>query len=233
MKPLTVGSLFSGIGGLDLGLERAGMEVRWQCEIDPYCREVLKKHWPDIPCHDDVRNLPDDIEPVDLICGGFPCQDISVVGRRAGLEGEHSGLWASFAQAIRHTRPRFVLVENSPSLTVRGLGSVLADLADLGYDAEWDCIPAAAVYANHLRARLWLLAYPTGERDGMAQEALLPGRQSSKHRGWWAGEPGVVRVADGVPNRVDRLRALGNAVVPQVAEFIGTQLLAQLNSEGT
>ena len=225
---LAVGSLFSGIGGLDLGLERAGMEVRWQCEIDPYCRKVLAKHWPDIPCYDDVRNLPDDIEPVDLICGGFPCQDISIAGVGAGLEGEHSGLWAYFAGAVSRLRPRYVLVENSPALPVRGLGEVLSDLAGLGYDAEWDCIPASAVDAPHLRARTWILAYPAGERNGLPETALLPRRQSSVHGGWWASEPGVVRVAHGIPSRVDRLRALGNAVVPQIPELIGRAILESM-----
>ena len=108
---MKVGSLFSGIGGIDLGLERAGMEVRWQCEIDPYCRKVLKKHWPDIPCYDDVRNLPDDIEPVDLICGGYPCQPFSLAGaRRGGDDPRH--LWPAFASTLRLLRPEWALLEN-------------------------------------------------------------------------------------------------------------------------
>lgn len=203
------------------------MEVAWQCEIDPYCRKVLKKHWPDIPCYEDVRNLPDDIERVDLICGGFPCQDISIAGLGAGLEGEQSGLWAWFASAISRLRPRFALVENSPALPVRGLGGVLGDLASLGYDAEWDCIPAASVNAPHLRARTWILAYPVGERDGISEEGFLPGRTGAVDGGWWEREPDVVRVADGIPTPMDRARlsALGNAVVPQVAELIGRQII--------
>ena len=223
---LTVGSLFSGIGGLDLGLERAGMEIIWHSEIDPYACRVLAKHWPSVPNLGDITTIDwTDVERPELLCGGFPCQDISIAGSGAGLEGEHSGLWAEFARAVRELRPRYVLVENSPALPVRGLGAVLADLAVLGYDAEWDCLPAASVGAPHLRARTWLLAYPAGFRDGMEEEPLLAGWPCPVDGGWWASEPGLVRVADGLPARVDRLRTLGNAVVPQVAEVIGRRIM--------
>jgi hypothetical protein len=142
---LSVGGLFSGIGGLELGLERAGMRVLWHCEQDPFCRAVLKRHWPDNPCFPDVREVRGaEVPRVDLLCGGFPCQDVSAAGRRAGILGERSGLWAEFARLVRELRPRYVLVENVPGLLVRGLGDVLGDLADDGYDAEWDGIPAAA-----------------------------------------------------------------------------------------
>jgi DNA (cytosine-5)-methyltransferase 1 len=223
---LTVGSLFSGIGGLDLGLERAGMRVVWQSEIDPYACRVLARRWPDVPNLGDITTVDwSTVEPVDVICGGFPCQDISIAGSGAGLEGEHSGLWAHFTAAIRHLRPGYVVVENSPALPVRGLGQVLADLADLGYDAEWDCVPAAAVGARHLRARTWLVAYPAGERDGVEAEAVQPGWPSPVYDDWWATEPDVGRVAHGIPARVDRLRCLGNAVVPQVAEYVGQRIV--------
>lgn len=223
---MRVGSLFSGIGGLDLGLERAGMEVAWQSEIDPYACRVLAKHWPDVPNLGDITTIEwKDVPRVDLICGGFPCQDISIAGSGAGLEGEHSGLWAEVAKAVGVLQPRFLLVENSPALPVRGLGDLLADLARLGYDAEWDCLPAAAFSARHLRARTWLVAYPFGERDGVEAEALFTRWTRPVDGHWWPAEPDVGRVADGIPHRVDRLRALGNSVVPQVAEHIGRRLM--------
>lgn len=228
----TVLSLFAGIGGLDLGLERAGMQVVAQAEIDPHACKVLQKHWPDVPNLGDVTTIDwreAGLGRIDVICGGFPCQDISIAGSGAGLEGEHSGLWTEFARAIRDIRPRYVIVENSPALPVRGLGSVVGDLALLGYDAEWDCIPAAAVAARHLRARTWIVAYPAGNGNGLAQETVQAGWPRALDSDWWATEPDVVRVADGLPDRVDRLRCLGNAVVPQVAEYVGALVMEHFN----
>ncbi len=252
------GSLFSGIGGLDLGLERAGWTVRWQVEIDDFCRRVLAKHWPDVPRFKDVRMLTGaELERVDLIAGGFPCQPVSYAGQRRA-QADARWLWPEFARFIRVLRPSLVLVENVPGLYQRGLGIVLADMAASGYDAEWDCLPAFAFGAPHLRWRVLVVAHarglesrpqPLGEpwrgtptepgHDGAAelvadadrdrqlqpigvfgQEWRRPGDQS-----WWAVEPDVGRVAHGVPSRVDRLRGLGNAVVPQVVEFIGRRLL--------
>lgn len=226
---MNVGSLFSGIGGIDLGLERAGMTVVWQCETDPYAACVLARHWPSVPNLGDVATIDwSAVEPVELLCGGFPCQDVSIAGRGAGLDGEHSGLWAHFAAALGRLRPRHVVVENSATLPVRGLGGVLGDLARCGYDAQWDCIPAAAVGARHLRARTWLVAHAAGVRDEVAASALRPGWPGPRHDPWWDTEPDVGRVADGVPHRVDRLRCLGNAAVPQVAEWIGRAILAEV-----
>lgn len=231
---MTVGSLFSGIGGMDLGLERAGMRVQWQVEIDPWCRKVLAKHWPDVPKYGDVRTVNwDDIERVDVLCGGFPCQDISIAGVGAGLSGQHSGLWTEFAAAIRAIQPRYVIVENSPALPVRGLDAILADLAGIGYDAEWHCLPAAAFSAPHLRARTWILAYPGRIGDRMETPAICTGRDVPQHSDWWASEPDMVRVAHGIPRRVDRLRGLGNAVVPQVVEYIGKRIVAHARQEAT
>lgn len=165
--------LFSGIGGFSLGLERAGMTTVAFCEIEPYCRAVLKKHWPEVPCYDDVRSLTygrlaADGICVDVICGGFPCQDISVAGKGAGIEGERSGLWGEYSRLIGELRPRYAIVENVAALLGRGMGIVLADLASLGYDAEWHCIPASAVGAPHRRDRVWLVAYPnTSERGAL------------------------------------------------------------------
>jgi len=222
--------LFSGIGGFSLGLERAGMRTVAFCEIDPYARAVLRKHWPDVRCYEDVRELNADRLAADgiradVICGGFPCTDISVVGQRAGMAGEQSGLWAEFSRLIRELRPRYVIVENSPSLCVRGLGEILADLADAGYDAEWTGVPAAAIGASHLRTRQWLLAYPSSLGDRLQAYTICSGRIAAEYRDWWASEPDVGRVAHGVPNRVDRLRCLGNAVVPQVVEVIGRAIM--------
>ncbi|HEX6537492.1 MAG TPA: DNA (cytosine-5-)-methyltransferase [Gemmatimonadaceae bacterium] len=232
-RPPTFGSLFAGIGGLDLGLERAGWECRWQVEIDDYCRRVLAKHWPAVPKYGDIRDLSgEELERVDLIAGGFPCQDISNAGRRAGIAGERSGLWGEFARLIRVLRPRFVLVENVESLALRGLERVLGDLALLGYDAEWSLLSACALGAPHTRERLFILAYPQGGREGQLWRLQrAQGREAARDVPWAAGEPGIHRVADGVPARVDRLRGLGNAVVPQVAEFIGRRLLAASERE--
>ncbi len=164
---LTIGSLFSGIGGLELGLECAGLgPTLFQVERDEFCRGVLAKHWPSAMRFDDVlavgaHNLP----RVDVLCGGFPCQDISVAGRRVGIHGERSGLWFEYVRIIRELRPRYVVVENVAALLVRGLDVVLGELAESGYDAEWDCIPASAVGAPHRRDRLFLLAYSAVDRS--------------------------------------------------------------------
>lgn len=254
---LTFGSLFSGVGGMDLGLERSGMRCVWQCELDDYARRVLAKHWPYVRRHDDVRTFPPEGDwSCDLIAGGFPCQDISNAGKRAGIDGDRSGLWSEFARIIGVVRPRFVLVENVAALLDRGLGRVLGDLAACGYDAEWDCISASAVGAPYCRDRVFLLAYPDGKHGGarrtrglagvhsraekppsreaprgLGREGLPAPEQERKLQGpiaqsdWWSVEPDVVRVVPGVPHRVDRIRGLGNAVIPQVAEWIGRRII--------
>ena len=321
---LTFGELFAGIGGFSLGLERAGMECKWQVEIDDYARRVLHKHWPNVRRHDDVRTFPpaEDDYSVDIICGGFPCQDISVAGKGAGLAGKRSGLWYEFARIIGELRPRYVIVENVAALLHRGMDTVLGDLSTLGYDAEWHVIPASAVGAPHRRDRVWIVAYSgckhgdgrqgdkpgtrvrygaglsDGEktndhacrfcqekhvahavskpdavrRDGSSLPPALacgrcntresvcdcgagcpqePGQGASnvadanlrrrqeqreskssqsqlaatQRCSWWETEPAVGRVVDGIPHRVDRLRCLGNAVVPQVVELIGRAIM--------
>jgi DNA (cytosine-5)-methyltransferase 1 len=254
---LTVGSLFSGIGGLDLGLERAGMRVAWQAEVDPYCRRVLARHWPEVPNLGDVTGVRwEDVERPDVVCGGFPCQPVSVAGRRRAQE-DHRWLWPEVERCVRHLRPRYVLVENVPGLLVRGMGDVLGGLAALGYDAEWEGVPAAALGAPHLRWRIFVVAYadgaglerhgrpldgarertfaqgcPTG-RAGTVADTDGPGSQNGVFVGGggdlaaarWAVEPDVGRMAYGIPARVDRLRGLGNAVVPQVAEWVGRRIV--------
>jgi len=239
---MTLGSLFSGIGGLDLGLERAGMRVVWQVENNPFCRKVLAKHWPDVPCYEDVKTLTgEELEPVDVICGGFPCQPVSVAGTQKGTDDER-WLWPEFNRLIRILRPRYAILENVPGLfTVQhAFGAILRDLAEGGYDAEWDRLSAASVGAPHLRQRVFIIAVADADRTGPQGRELLPQRRGERVTGAgglgcrffdapiggeWFAEPDLGRVAHGIPSRVDRLKGLGNAVVPQVAEWIGRRLI--------
>ena len=214
---------------MDLGLERAGWECRWQVESDEWKQRVLEKSWPGLPRYGDIRTVqPEALEKVEGIAGGFPCRDISVLGRRAGLSGQHSGLWTEFARVVRAVRPRFVLVENVPSLLVRGMGDVLRDLAAVGYDAEWEVLPAAAFGASHLRARLFILAYPRGFGDRLPENRVFTGRSCPLNGSGWAPEPRMGRVANGIPDQAHRLGGLGDSVCPPVAEWIGRRLLAGL-----
>ena len=241
--------LFSGIGGFSLGLERAGMQTVAFCEIEPYPRAVLKKHWPNVPCYDDIKTLTADRLRADgivsdVICGGFPCQDISVAGGGAGINKDtRSGLWSEYARLIGEIRPRYVIVENVAALLGRGLERVLGDLAQIGYDAEWHCIPASAVGAPHRRDRVWIVAHSQGIGCNNGYDRKLFGSFArkinafagasgavNKLEAWgWAHEPNVGRVAHGVPKRVDRLKCLGNAVVPQIPEIIGRAIMAMEN----
>ncbi len=231
---LTFGSLFSGIGGLDLGLERAGMRCLWQSEIDHYASRVLNKHWPNTPNLGDIRDINWTTVPrTDVICGGYPCQPFSVAGQRNGVNDPRH-LWPYFADAIRILRPRYALLENVAGHLTLGFGSVASDLASLGYDIQWDCIPASSVGAPHRRDRLFILAHttrsdgnrpPQQPRMASTRWATPKPREPYSDRKpadhWSTRQPDIPRVADGVPDRLDRLRCLGNAVVPQVAEHIG------------
>ena len=319
---LTVGSLFSGIGGLDLGLERAGMNVIWQSEIDPYACKVLAKHWPEVPNHGNIKEIDWGrvIQP-DVICGGYPCQPFSTAGKRRG-EDDPRHLWPWVRQAISQLRPRYAILENVRGHLSLGGTTVIGELAEIGYDAEWRVVSAASVGANHRRDRVIIVAYPDSERrmdsgyaeqpnqgrlkaqrdigqssanvaypndDGSSPAAVggsvakatgkpqtgTNNSANAKRRGgvsnyvanpdlrqigwghrrdatdrsevfgwgnysrgtqgyeggqWWQIEPDVGRVADGIPNRVDRLRGLGNAVVPQVAEVIGRLVMAHAHN---
>lgn len=171
---MKIGSLFSGIGGLELGLERAGLgHVVWQCEIDPFCRDVLARHWPEAQRYGDITSLHAP-SSVDVMCGGFPCQDVSLAGKNAGMEnGTRSGLWAEYARIIGETRPKIVVIENVPGLLQRGLRRVLADLAGLGYDAEWAALSAADVGAPHLRRRIFIVATDPERIDVRQQPGWL------------------------------------------------------------
>jgi len=159
---LRVLDLFSGIGGFSLGLERAGMRTVGFCEIDEFYRRVLAKHWPDVPCHDDVTTREFQEGEADVICGGFPCQDVSRAGKRAGLSGARSGLYRELVRAIRVVRPRVAILENVAALLSDGMGAVLGDLAESGDCVEWDCVPALAVGAPHERDRVWIVAHADG-----------------------------------------------------------------------
>jgi DNA (cytosine-5)-methyltransferase 1 len=225
-----------------LGLERAGMTVVGQVEIDPFCQQVLAKHWPEVPRHDDVRTaanwwLGEPRPPVDVICGGFPCQPVSQTGRRLA-QADHRWLWPAMADVIAALRPVWVIAENVPGLLQLGLADVLGDLARLGYRARPGFISACSMGAPHPRERVFIVAHSGGEgrcpwgdqRPSEGGSPSGPPRHAIASGGaWWANEPRVGRVAYGVPSRLDRVRALGNAVVPQVAQHIGEQLIAALS----
>lgn len=225
--------LFSGIGGFSLGLHWAGMRTIAFCERDPWCRRVLARHWPGVPLYGDVRlltaeRLRDDGVPApDLVCGGFPCQDVSAAGPGRGLDGTRSGLWREMERLVAELRPGWVVAENSPALRVRGADRICAGLEALGY-ACWPLVVGAAhAGAPHRRERVFVVAHAAGARlaDGQPESASEAPPLLAPGRGGWPAPPAVRRVADGVPRRVDRVRALGNAVVPQVAEMVGRAVL--------
>lgn len=223
---MTVGSLFSGIGGFDLGFTRAGFDIAWQVELDPKKRAVLEHWWPSVERFTDITTLQEsDLAAVDVVTAGFPCQEISTAGPRTGIAGPKSGLWAHVPRVLRAVGCRYALLENSPSLLKRGLGTVLSDLAGCGFDAEWDVLPAAAFGAHHLRARLWILAYPRRERE-QANQTVFAGRRFVDVCARWPTESPLGRVADGIPGGMDRLHGLGDAIVPQIAEWIAERIKA-------
>ena len=285
---LRYGSLFSGIGGIDLGMDMAGFECAWQVEIDDYCRQILDKHWPGVPKYKDIYEVKGaEIDPVDILCGGFPCQPVSVAGKRGGVNDER-WLWDEFYRLICELRPRWVVAENVTGLfsanSGRAFAGVLRDLAEGGYNAVWDVYPAGGpggVGAPHRRERVFLVAHtnsPQSIKDtrdvreefkvskvnrqdlsavvsggsgkdvadtntkrlqGMVKESQTGARQiqqvgfcsrTSRWKGWDV-EPNVGRVANGVPNRVDRLKTLGNAVVPQVAYKVARMIYEYTEKE--
>jgi DNA (cytosine-5)-methyltransferase 1 len=242
MEKLKVLDLFSGIGGFSLGLERTGgFETVAFCEIEPFPRRVLAKHWPGVPIYEDVRQLRGkDVGTVDVICGGFPCQDLSAAGNQAGLSGDRSGLWSEITRLIDELRPNFVIVENvaavltGPSEQPGGwYGSILRDLAERGYDAEWQNFPAGALGAPHERQRWWAIAYPNQVGTEIryfeiARRSLSRDRLESVARTWRGSKPSFVRMGNGVPSDVDRIGACGNSVVPQIPELIGHAILASI-----
>ncbi len=293
---MNVLDLFSGIGGFSLGLERAGMRTVAFCEIEPFCRAVLAKHWPGVPCYDDVRTLTadrlaaDGIGAVDVICGGYPCQPFSHAGKQRGAQDPRH-LWPEMRRLVGEVRPAWVVAENVAGHVTLGLDQVLADLEADGYAGRALVVPAAAVDAPHIRQRVWIVArdrdrdresacpvdaeasglpgdlpnatggrrqedvldvegekslwtqagFAAGVRPHVADaDSLRPqghgrlreraGERTTRQSGRavpyeWLPEPGIRRVAHGIPRRVDRLRALGNAVVPQVVQVIGEAIM--------
>jgi len=275
--------LFSGIGGFSLAAEWVWgdeLEIVGFCEIEKYCQKVLQKNFTGVPIHEDITELDgNDFKDIDLITGGFPCQDISIAGKGEGITGKRSGLWFEMHRIIREVRPRYALIENVPILTIRGGTRVIADLAKISYDAEWTIIGADDVGAWHRRKRIWIVAYPeclgqsersdikridierktsnksikcyktqpiaknVPDTDSKRSQGLVKRSQESRgyeqpirfrsrarQRSWWNAEPDVGRVANGISNRVDRLKGLGNAIVPQVAYEIMKRIKNDTNS---
>jgi len=292
--------LFSGIGGFGLAAKWTwgeDLEIKGFCEIEDFCSRVLEKNFPEVPIHKDITKLDGNLfNDIDLITGGFPCQDISQAGRGDGIEkGTRSSLWFEMLRVISEVRPKFVIIENVPMLTIRGGTRVIEGLAEIGYDAEWTVVGANEVGARHIRKRLWIVAYTNGIRQSRSStkeraikerlileskqertkvgsktkgrsalyreesklsntdkvrrlhsdikkqsdekdiEALSKSRESSNDAqgfisdthskpengaDYWAFEPSVGRVVDGIPDWVDRIKGLGNAIVPQVARVI-------------
>ena len=235
----TFGSLFAGIGGIDIGLERAGFECKFQIEIDPFCQRILQKRWPSVERHSDITTATD-LPRVDLLAGGFPCQDVSHAGRGAGIaDGTRSGLWSHYARLIGELRPRGALIENVSGLLRNGpMSRVLQDLSSLGYDAEWESLPAQFFGAPHVRDRVFVVAYPIGTRlsghlFGGKSLRCTAGATSTQFGNRIVSGRGTgrfaeyLRVGNGVPKKLDRsrIKALGNSVYPAVVEWIGYRIL--------
>ena len=284
---ISFGSLFTGIGGIDLGLEQAGMVCKWQVETNDFCQTLLSQLWPEVRKYRDVREVgKHNLEPVDLIAGGFPCQPHSTAGKRKGKDDDRN-LWPEYLRIIQELRPRWVIGENVPGIITTILDDVLFDLEGEGYTTTTFDIPACAFGANHIRHRIFIVAYSNGDdgrlsiqsrqessnnkggckdmADTQEQHRPIEGQEALKHR-WscqdipnaqckgfpigktqqgppirsiergymgiggettnWTVEPSVARVGNGIPDRVDRVRVLGNAVVPQVAEYLGKMICA-------
>jgi len=251
-----IGSLFSGIGGFELGLERAlPARTIWQVEQNKFCQSILKKHWPKSKIYDDVRNITkENVEPVDILCGGFPCQDISVAGKQGGIDGKKSGLWWEFHRIIielsEGRKKPIVVLENVPNVLRLGGIEVLGSLAQIGYHAEWTIISAKQFGAPHLRKRWFCVAYPNikrfsswehGKRTKRGEKITSTGKMDfmDKNSGknentknqtkktYWqknTSQSPLCQLDDGIPKRVARLKALGNAIVPQCSEWIGEQI---------
>jgi DNA (cytosine-5)-methyltransferase 1 len=234
--------LFSGIGGFSLGLERAGMETIAFCEIEDFPRQVLKKHWPNIPIAGDIRKLSYNrktqeliydgeviyVGPIDLICGGYPCQPFSQIGRRKGAEDDRH-LWPEYRRLIREIRPHWVVGENVIGHASMGLDEVLSDLENLHYTSQAFDIPAGAVGANHERRRIWIVAHADSEGLQGQPSPGISGWDTAVRHNWksdrWMPAPRICRGGDGVSRKVDRLKGLGNAVVPQIPEIIGMAIM--------
>lgn len=236
--------LFSGIGGFTIACHEAGLKTNQFVEIDPFCQQVLKKNWPDIPIHDDISTFNDSRQKYNIIVGGFPCQDISIAGTGEGLKGERSGLWKEYLRLINKYQPQYVVIENVKRLLSLGLEEILSDLAQIGYDAEWETIPAALVGLPQARERVWIVAYPSGFR----RERLLSSEDISEARQRWKSrkenlqsffdfatvgtdrypKPIICGVHDRPSDWAHRLKCCGNAVAPDVAFIIMDKIKKEL-----
>ena len=231
MQELTNGSLFSGIGGLDLGLEIAGIKTLWQCEIEKFQQRLLKQNFPDATQYKDIRDLRNP-PTVNVISGGFPCQDISLAGKGAGIGGSRSRLWLEMWRICGEVRPDYILIENSTMLLRRGFERVLCDLSEIGYDAEWQCLSGADFGLQTRRERVYVIAYrDQGMFQGSRQESVFrkPGvswQPDGIFPGWrerWQiPEPRTLRTTNGIPDQMDRIEGLGNAVMPFAGIYLGS-----------
>ena len=245
---IRLGSAFSGIGGFELGLHWSipNLETVWQIEQNKFCQKVLKKHWPNSQIYDDITTInTKQLEDVDILCAGFPCTDISHAGKGEGIHGKKSGLFWELWRVIRDFKHQgrqipLLLLENVPAITIRGLGQVLGALSRIGYNAEWFVISAKDFGAPHLRKRWFLVAYPTSKNTkqqpvdawGVESKRRFKCRNGQNdgiyQKNYWkeiSFESPLCSVDDGIPNRVARIRALGNAIVPQCSEWIGNRLI--------
>ncbi len=247
---MTHGSLFSGIGGFELGAEWAGIKTLWNCEIEEFQRSILKKHFPNAKQYTDIKELKNP-EYVDIISGGFPCQDISMANTRGakGINGERSGLWKEYFRIIRDVRPKYIVAENSAAITFRGLEHVLCDLSEIGYDAQWQCLSATSFGFKDYRERIYIIAYPHENREFSKRmdnpfidvqqyqnqkigskvwsEFSLDSQKMVFTYNQWGDtgqelitEPLLCGESDGIPDQIHRLEALGNSVKPQIAQYL-------------
>lgn len=230
---MNVLDLFSGIGGFSLGLERAGMKTVAFCESNPFCQTILRRHWPDVPIHEDIRTLDATGIAADVVCGGFPCKQTSVAaavhGRRSGLDGPDSSLYVEIFRIVCQVRPRWVLVEN-PSGISAWADEIDRHLADAGYRVSQSKFKASDFGAPHERERIIFIA----DRDGKGLEIARRSQPSEEVRFAWAAPPGDLwrkdqsgawRMDDGLPDRMDRIRAIGNAILPQIPEMVGRAIM--------
>tara|TARA_Y100000593_G_C4225188_1_gene294030 strand:- start:49 stop:822 length:774 start_codon:yes stop_codon:yes gene_type:complete len=250
---ITIGSLFSGIGAFEYGLEMSipNAKTLWQVEKEEFCQAILKKHWPNAEMFSDVRKVGShNLKKITILTGGFPCQDISICNSKgAGLNGEKSNLWWEMWRITRELRPKIICVENSSVISIRGLSTVLGSLAEIGYDAEWATLRASWFGSPQKRDRCFIVGYPKGmsnnrriiantnkERIG-AQKPIQPRRKAVNaydHQGiseYWEkfkAPPPVCGVDHGISEglyRKKRLEALGNSLVPQIAAYLGRKIL--------
>lgn len=240
---LTHGSLFSGIGGFELGADLVGIKTKWSCEIQQFQRRILKKNFPKTKQYEDITELQNP-EYVDIISGGFPCQDISVAGKGEGINGERSGLWSEMFRIVGQVRPKYVIIENSPMLTIRGFEQVLCDLSKIGYNAEWQCLSGTTFGIQQNRERLYCIAYRDSKHSKRSstqqifRQFDLP-RELTRIYPGWRTRPDLpksrfLRATNGLRPWLDRVGAIGNAVMPLIAVYLFRciQIADRQKSEG-